>query len=120
MHPIIAAILHQLQQDLAVAAAASEEAHASATHSENVPENQYDTLALEAAYLAHGQSKRIEELQHSINTYRQFVRAEFTERAEIAVGAIVRLVNIDTDDLMQVFIGPEAGGLTKCQEARNR
>ena len=73
MHPIIAAILHQLQQDLAVAAAASQQAHDSATHTENVPENQYDTLALEAAYLAHGQSQRIEALQHSISIYKETI-----------------------------------------------
>ena len=63
MNPLIALILEQLQSELATALNASDQAHASATHSENVPENQYDTLALEAAYLAHGLSVRVTELR---------------------------------------------------------
>ncbi len=64
---IIPAIIQQLEQELATAIKASQQAHSGATHSENTADNKYDTLALEAAYLAHGQSVRIEELQQSIN-----------------------------------------------------
>jgi transcription elongation GreA/GreB family factor len=37
-----------------------------ATHSENIVANKYDTLAVEAAYLAHGQSMRFAELKQVI------------------------------------------------------
>lgn len=111
MHSIITAILDQLEQNLTVAATASEQAHASATHSENAAENKYDTLALEAAYLAHGQSVRIQELQQSIHNYQHFVKPEFGPEAKIALGAIVRLLNISSNEVIQVFIAPDAGGL---------
>jgi hypothetical protein len=56
MHYLISAIVEKLELELSTAVAASQQARDSATHSENIAANRYDTLAVEAAYLAHGQS----------------------------------------------------------------
>ncbi|MGK0442776.1 MAG: transcription elongation GreA/GreB family factor [Pseudohongiellaceae bacterium] len=110
MHYLVNAIIEQLQRELDTAAEASQQAHASATHSENVADNKYDTLAVEAAYLAHGQSLRIIELQQSIARYQHFKRPNIRPISSIEMGA---LVCIEDEQGMQrsVFIGPAAGGL---------
>ena len=59
MHHLITDIVEQLKLELSTAVAASQQAHDSATHSENIAANKYDTLAVEAAYLENGKSLRI-------------------------------------------------------------
>jgi transcription elongation GreA/GreB family factor len=109
MNPIINAIIVQLERERATALMASQEAHSSATHSENVADNKYDTLATEAAYLAHGQSLRITQLQQTIDTYRRFKCPVFNRQSSIGLGALVVLEN--GGETQRVFIGPGAGGL---------
>ena len=45
-------VLQRLSEDLLQAEEAVREAHETATHEENIAENKYDTLGLEAAYLS--------------------------------------------------------------------
>lgn len=107
---ILDAIIQQLESDLATALAASERAHQTATDKENIPENKYDTLALEAAYLAHGQSKRIEELHKSLLCYQKLSLPTFTNQTPIQLGALVTLEDVyGTEQCL--FLGPDAGGL---------
>ena len=110
MHPLICAIINQLENELATAINASEQAHSSATHSENIADNKYGTLALEAAYLAHGQSVRITELQQSIAKYKQFKRPDFSQHSSVQLGAQVDIEN-SLGEIQRLFIGPGAGGL---------
>ena len=51
-------ILTALETNHQTAISATQQAHDTATHEENIAENKYDTLGLEAAYLAHGQAQR--------------------------------------------------------------
>jgi hypothetical protein len=51
-------ILDKLRIDLDIAERAAQTAYETATHEENIAENKYDTLGLEASYLAAGQAKR--------------------------------------------------------------
>ncbi len=111
MHYLVRAIIEQLEQELSTAAAASQQAHASATHSENIADNKYDTLAVEAAYLAHGQSMRIEELQQAITLYQHFKRPEFSPGSSIQLGALLSLED-DAGEQCRLLIGPAAGGLS--------
>lgn len=53
-------IQEKLKLTLQAATEAAMRAYNTATDDENVAENQYDTLALEASYLAHGQAQRVE------------------------------------------------------------
>jgi hypothetical protein len=45
-------VLERLAEDLLQAERAMRAAHETATHNENIAENKYDTLGLEAAYLS--------------------------------------------------------------------
>ncbi len=110
MHYLVRDIIEQLQLELSTAASASRQAHASATHSENIADNKYDTLAVEAAYLAHGQSMRIEELQQAIALYQNFNRPDFTAQSTIQLGALV-CIEDDEGEQRRLLIGPAAGGL---------
>jgi transcription elongation GreA/GreB family factor len=110
---IITAIIEDLIKELTTATTASEQAHASATHSENVADNKYDTLAVEAAYLAHGQSVRITQLQQSIANYRQLLSIRSPDNASIHIGHTVT-INDANENLQRLFIGPSAGGIRLC------
>jgi transcription elongation GreA/GreB family factor len=110
MRTAINAIIAHLNAELTTATAASEQAHASATHSENVADNKYDTLAVEAAYLAHGQSVRITQIQQSIATYRQLMSIGSPDNAAIHIGHTVTIYDAN-DKLQRLFIGPSAGGI---------
>jgi transcription elongation GreA/GreB family factor len=110
MSTAINAIIAHLNAELTTATAASEQAHASATHSENVADNKYDTLAVEAAYLAHGQSVRITQIQQSIANYRQLMSIGSPDNASIHIGHTVTIYDAN-DKLQRLFIGPSAGGI---------
>ena len=111
MYYLVSSIIEQLEGELATATAASQEAHNSATHSENIASNKYDTLAVEAAYLAHGLSVRIADLQKSIALYKQFQRPNFNRQSTVQTGALVEIEN-DKGETQRLFIGPAAGGLS--------
>ncbi|MBL4797124.1 MAG: hypothetical protein JKY50_06910 [Oleispira sp.] len=90
---LLSQLLSHLQQDIDATLRAVNEAHALASHEQSKPENQYDTLALEAAYLAHGQSERIAELQRQMMLLNQFDFSAGNEGSNddsrITVGALV-------------------------------
>ena len=111
MHYLLSAIVDKLQLELSTAVAASAQARDSATHSENIAANKYDTLAVEAAYLAHGQSLRIAELKESIALYQHFQRPTFNARATVQLGALV-CIEDDQEQQRRLLIGPAAGGLS--------
>lgn len=66
-------ILQQLQDDLQIILRAAQTAYETATHEENIAENKYDTLGLEAAYLAAGQSRRVEEIRQALSLWQSLV-----------------------------------------------
>ncbi len=85
-------------------------ANDTATHEENVAENKYDTLGLEASYLAHGQSQRLAECESDLVKFRKLPVTEFTENTTIALGALVTLEDEQAQQ-KQLFLGSVAGGL---------
>ena len=109
---VVTALSKQLQQ----AIDAANEAHAAAVDDQSVAETQYDTLAIEASYLAEGQSKRVIEFQHAIDAYKALELIELNSESYIALGAIVQL-STDSDSNHWFFIGPAAGGF-RCQLAQ--
>jgi transcription elongation GreA/GreB family factor len=74
-----------------------------------VAQNNYDTLGLEAAYLAHGQSKRATECQHELDEFRKVSSLAQADNQAIGPGSIVTLSFENTSRV--VFIGPGAAGL---------
>ncbi len=111
MNAILPLIIQQLSHALQTAIDASERAHQAATDKENIPDNQYDTLALEAAYLAHGQSMRIQTLQASLLDYKHAQFPSFDAQSVIGLGALVSLID-DDDATFKYFMGPSSGGLS--------
>lgn len=67
-------LLQMLQSDLERISEAADNAKLQATHSESKAETRYDTLGLEQAYLAHGQSMRAHALHTEISELKQLIQ----------------------------------------------
>ncbi|HED34530.1 MAG TPA: transcription elongation factor [Gammaproteobacteria bacterium] len=107
LHKKIIAALEHLHQG---AADAAKRAHESATDEENEAENKYDTLGLEAAYLAHGQSQRVAQCEADLLAFKKLPVIDFTDQLAASPGALITLV--DEQGIEQnLFLGPVAGGL---------
>lgn len=106
-------LIDHLQQEIDATLAAVNEAHALASHEQSKPENQYDTLALEAAYLAHGQSERIAELQRQVMLLNHFEFSECGDESRIATGALVCIeeLRVEGNDVQWFWLLPVAGGV---------
>lgn len=106
---VIKSILARLEADLQLAIASADSAKDTATSKENIAENKYDTLGLEAAYLAHGQSNRAQRLGEEIQAFNALRDIDNPEM--VSLGSLVSI--LDTNDTTKlVFIGPGAAGLT--------
>ncbi|OHB27060.1 MAG: transcription elongation factor GreAB [Desulfuromonadaceae bacterium GWC2_58_13] len=103
-------IIATLNGDLAVLSHAARTAHAAATHQECLPDNKYDTTALEASYIAQGQANRAQEIRGALEAYRKLEPRDFDEDTPIRLTALITLVD-EAGISRQVFLGPEAGGL---------
>lgn len=89
---------------------AAKAAHEAAIHEENIPDNKYDTLSLEASYVAQGQANRAQEIKLALQSYRGLALQPFDASSEIRLTALVTLEG-DDEVLKTVFIGPQEGGL---------
>ncbi len=103
-------VLERLAEDLLQVEQAARAAHETATHEENIAENKYDTLGLEAAYLATGQARRAEAIRQAMAHWRQFQPRSYDASKGIQLGALVCLV--DADGKQQwLFLGPDGGSM---------
>ena len=103
-------VLKRLAEDLLQAEQAARAAHETATHEESVAENKYDTLGLEAAYLATGQVRRADAIRQAMANWRQFRPRPYDASKGIQLGALVWLVDSD-DKEQQLFLGPDGGSM---------
>jgi transcription elongation GreA/GreB family factor len=103
-------VLERLAEDLLQAERAMQAAHETATHEENIAENKYDTLGLEAAYLSTGQARRAEAIRQAMAHWRQFRPLPYDASKGIQLGALVCLVDAD-DKQQQLFLGPNGGSM---------
>lgn len=108
-------IIGQLQADLNLLERAARAAHEAATHEENVPDNKYETLALEASYIAQGQANRAQQIRLALADFQNLVPRRFTEDQPVRLAA---LVSLEDDDgcVKRIFLGPAAGGLQVVQD----
>ncbi|NRA60439.1 MAG: GreA/GreB family elongation factor [Psychrobium sp.] len=100
----------ELKRLINVAELAANRAHETATNDGNVAENKYDTLGLEAAYLAHGQSQRLAQCRADLDDFEQLKRREEAMPLRVSLGCLVQLCN-QNDEVCYFFIGPSAGGI---------
>ncbi|MDA8427727.1 MAG: transcription elongation factor GreAB [Geobacteraceae bacterium] len=113
---ILQHIVEQLSHDLGIQYNAALTAHEASTHEENIPDNKYETLALEASYLAQGQANRAQEIRRALETYKQLTLQVFDDSSAIGLTALVTLAG-DDGTTRTVFIGPLEGGLkVVCQQ----
>ncbi|MCW9049845.1 MAG: GreA/GreB family elongation factor [Deltaproteobacteria bacterium] len=103
-------IITQLKADHCLLLQAAKSAHAAATHEENIPDNKYATLGLEASYVAQGQANRAQEVLQALEAFRQLILQTFSAQSSIRMSALVQLED-DEGQSKLVFLGPVAGGL---------
>lgn len=103
-------ILDKLRIDLDIAERAAQTAYETATHEENIAENKYDTLGLEASYLAAGQAKRVEEIRHSLTLCQNLTLRPYDDQRGIEIGALLGLAD-EKGREQWLFLAPDAAGL---------
>ena len=64
-----------MHREVEVLTAAARSTHEAATHEENKAENDKDTRAIEAGYLAGAQADRVRELQGAITAFEKLAEA---------------------------------------------
>ncbi len=105
-----------IAQDLAIFTQAALAAHEAATHTESKAEDQYDTRAVEASYLAGAQSKRAMELEEMRALYQHVDLRPFGPETPIASTALVQL---ECDGKATFYlVMPKGGGLSVTQEGK--
>ncbi|PYB85474.1 MULTISPECIES: GreA/GreB family elongation factor [Pseudomonas] len=103
-------IVTTLEHDMEVLRRAAQTAYEAATAEENIAENKYDTLGLEASYLATGQARRTAEIRQALQTYQQLVPRDYDPARGIQVGCLVTLED-EQGQRRRLFLGPEGAGL---------
>lgn len=107
---LLAAIIERLGVDLDLIQRAAQTAYEAATAVENIAENKYDTLSLEASYLATGQARRMEEIRQARAAYLQLSVRDYDPERGIQVSNLV-LLEDEQGHRQSLFLGPEAAGL---------
>ena len=104
-------VLRELvESDLARASDAQRETQRGATHEEAKPENDKDTRALEATYLARGLAERVVALESAAAALAGLKLRAFGSDAPVALSAIVTLAP-EQGPAAHYFVVPAAGGL---------
>ena len=106
---VIQLVIEQIARDLKVLVSSAKASHAEATHEQNKPENKYDTRALEASYLARGQSRQVAELEKAKQEFESLNATDWPANTPIDVGALLLLQNGKTEDVY--LLGPRVGGI---------
>ena len=106
----VAALIGQLDAELSNMRRAAKDAREAATHEEAKPENDKDTRALEASYLAGAQAARVRELEGSIKLATGMALVDFDSGKIIQASAVVSL---EDDDAVKTtfFVAPVGGGI---------
>ncbi|OKY25295.1 GreA/GreB family elongation factor [Thalassotalea sp. PP2-459] len=99
------ALLVQLANALEAAKQAAKNAHLAAIDDQSVAETQYDTLAIEASYLAEGHSRRVNELSLAMSQVSNLI---IEPHHTIAMASLIQLASQEH----HYFISPAGGGLT--------
>ncbi|WP_409263219.1 transcription elongation factor GreAB [Pseudomonas putida] len=107
---LLTLIVATLEHDLDVLTRAAQTAYEAATAEENIAENKYDTLGLEASYLATGQARRSAEIRQALVIYQQLLLRDYDPARGVQVSNLVTLENEDGGQ-RRLFLGPEAAGL---------
>lgn len=105
-------IIKKLELVYASALAATQTAIDTATDKENVPEHKYDTLSLEASYLAHGQAQRLQQCLRDLHSFKDLAVKNCLDSDSVSIGALVKLLGDDEKCEKWFFLSSVAGGLS--------
>jgi hypothetical protein len=106
---LIAVFIEHLEKELAVLKEAARTTAEAATNEESRPENEYDTRALEASYLAGAQSKRVVEVMEVLTLFKTLSFKEFHAGDSVQSTA---LVDVKLDGKKnRLLMMPKGGGV---------
>ncbi|WP_263224040.1 GreA/GreB family elongation factor [Pseudomonas alabamensis] len=109
-HALLQAIIATLEENVHTLERAAQTAYEAATAEENIAENKYDTLSLEASYLATGQARRTAEIRQALLAFRQLTLRDYDPARGIQVSQLIELEDAQGAARL-VFLGPEGAGL---------
>ena len=108
---LLARIVQQLEAVYQNAIDAANRAHQSATDTESIAENKYDTQGLEAAYLAEGQARRVHDCEQDLREFQSFVDVSDSQWVQrVGFGTYV-VIEDSAGNTRQLFMSQVAGGL---------
>jgi transcription elongation GreA/GreB family factor len=105
---LIRELCAQLEAEIARAIETATRTREGAVHEEARPENDKDTRALEASYLARGQAQRVVDLQAALKQVTFMQVRDFGPDDAIDLSALVQLE--DQDETRWYLITPAGGG----------
>ncbi len=114
---LVKELLAKLEAELANMTKAANTAREAATHEEAKPENDKDTRALEASYLAAGQAERVRDLEAAIKTVSKMELLAIDGGTPIQTSAVVVLEDED-ETQATYFLAPYGGGTTLTMEGK--
>ena len=106
---VVDAAMEALRAKAASLRALAEATFAGAIHEESRPENDKDTRALEASYLARGQAGRVAAVEVAIQQLRFLELRDFDADTPIALSALVTVTVEETQRML--MLAPVEGGL---------
>ncbi len=108
---LIDQICSQLEADLIAQKSAAKATYEAATGEESKPENEYDTRALEASYLAGAQAKRVGEIEAQLTIYKYLEIKNFDAKTPVASTAIIELKD-ENEKTSRILLLPKGGGIS--------
>ncbi|MDB4940698.1 MAG: Transcription elongation factor [Labilithrix sp.] len=106
---LLDALLAHVETEIATMRKAAYDAADAATHAEAKPENDKDTRALEASYLAAGQAARVAELENAVKLLTGMELKEIGDATPICASAVITLED-DAGVTSTFFMSPHGGG----------
>ncbi len=105
---ILNLIIQKLANNIAVFVQAVATARDTATHKDCLGSSKYETMGLEASYLAQGQGVRLLELERSLAYFKQ-IRLQETTHVELDSYIVL---NDEEEKQTSFWIAADSGGLT--------
>lgn len=105
---LVDALVVKLEEELANMRRAAKDAAQAATHAEAKPENDKDTRALEASYLARGQAARVAEIETSLKELGGMALLDLV--GKIVQASAVFALEDEEGDVSWFFYAPVGGG----------
>ena len=103
---VLMRFLEQVSSEIAAQTASALSAHQAATHEESKAEDRHDTFAIEASYLAAGQSARVMELEKVRSELEGYLTG--TRESEIVVPG--SLLSYESDGVVHWVLMAKSGG----------